>query len=102
MNIDTERIELKELLTEHIRKLDELAEARPPRLVTEKEAGAYLGVSPGTLRSWREAGKGPDFLYLEGKGTIIRYDIKDLDTYADTHPRRKESKHENDTAQQDM
>lgn len=73
-------------MTETISKLDEAE--RPPRLLDEREAGRYLGVSPRTLRTWREKNVGPDF-HIFSKVTI-RYDINDLDSFIAEHPRRKE------------
>lgn len=87
--------ELKVVLAEAIKKLDESQE-RPPRLMTEADAARYLSVSSGTMRHWREMGTGPDFLILRGgvegaKRCIIRYDVGDVDKWLLGHPRRKET-----------
>lgn len=86
--IEEIREELKALLTETLEKLD--AASMPPKLLDEREAGRYLGVSPGTMRHWRDAGKGPEFMRLCENDKIIRYYIGDLDSFITTHPRRRE------------
>lgn len=78
--------ELRSLLTETIAKLDEMKE-RPARLLDVEQAARYLAVSPGTMRKWREAGKGPEYLRMD---SMIRYSIDDLDAYVASHPRRRE------------
>ncbi len=83
--------ELKAALAETIEKLDDAAD-RPPRLLCEKSAAKYLGISPRTLRNWRDEGEGPEFLQLEGKEKLTRYDIYELDKWISEHPRRKERK----------
>lgn len=83
------REELRATLMDAIQKIDESMQ-RPPRLLSENEAGKYLGISGGTLRDWRDKGIGPEYVKLEGNDKLTRYDIKELDKYIDEHPRRKE------------
>lgn len=45
------------------------------KLLTDKEAAAFLGISPGALRSWRFNGVGPQYFKLGG---AVRYDPADL------------------------
>ena len=47
--LEQSREELRALLFETIRRLDEAAADRPPRLLTDGQAAKYLGVSRGTL-----------------------------------------------------
>lgn len=58
--------------------------ANPARLVTQKEAAAYLGVSVSYLR----ASSCPKVL-LPGTGPrgkpMVRYRVRDLDQWADAH-----------------
>jgi len=48
------------------------------RLDTEKEAAAYLNVSPRTLQAWRLRGGGPAYVKL---GAAVRYDRDALDRF---------------------
>lgn len=85
--------ELRATLLDTLKKLDEV-NLRPARMLDEREAAAYLGVSPGTIRVWRDRNYGPRCVEWEGKEPgnskkIIRYDIKDLDRWATECPRRK-------------
>ncbi len=57
------------------------------RLVTEKQAGKLLSVSPRTLRNWRTRGGGPRFVKISGR--CIRYRIADI--YEWTKGRTKRS-----------
>lgn len=51
----------------------------PKRTLNNREAAAYLGLSPGTLEVWRSLGKGPRF---RKHGRRVLYEIKDLDDYS--------------------
>ena len=92
--LEQTREELRSLLFETIKRLDESAAERPPRLLTDTQAAKYLGVSRGTLEIWRARNYGPRCLELDGRGDgerkMIRYDIYDLDKWASEHPRKKE------------
>ena len=48
------------------------------RLDTERDAAAYLNVSPRTLQAWRLRGGGPEFVKL---GASVRYDRDALDRF---------------------
>jgi excisionase family DNA binding protein len=43
-------------------------------LFTARELGAYLGVSPGTILDWWEAGKIPGFKF----GRAVRFDLDEV------------------------
>lgn len=49
--------------------------------ISEADAAKEIGVHVRTLRNWRRAGEGPDFLKI---GRIIRYRPVDLETWAET------------------
>jgi hypothetical protein len=50
-----------------------------PVPLTEAQAARRAGVSKGTLRRWRSAGKGPPWLKLgDTRGAAIRYDSEVL------------------------
>ena len=49
------------------------------KLLTARQAGELLGVSPETLERWRGAGAGPPFIKLSGK--YVRYQQQDLDAF---------------------
>jgi predicted DNA-binding transcriptional regulator AlpA len=51
----------------------------PMKLLTARQAGELLGVSPETLERWRGAGTGPAFVRLSGK--YIRYQPDDLEAF---------------------
>jgi predicted DNA-binding transcriptional regulator AlpA len=51
-------------------------------LLNDKEAAAWLGMSPSTLRSWRCRGIGPAYIkFGSGKKAAVRYDQQDLEQY---------------------
>ncbi|MFD0915012.1 helix-turn-helix transcriptional regulator [Pseudahrensia aquimaris] len=45
------------------------------RLVTRKEAAAFLGFTPKTLANWASSGEGPDFILIRNRA---RYKISNL------------------------
>lgn len=49
------------------------------RLLNEKQAASYLGLSVSTLQAWRWRGRGPAYLKLGGR--TIRYRMADLDSF---------------------
>lgn len=49
-----------------------------PRLLSTAQAADYLGVSPNTIRKYRDEGKIPAFLVGE---RLVKYDPKDLDCF---------------------
>ena len=50
-------------------------------LLTSAEAEKYIRVAPGTLRTWRYQGKGPDYLK---SGNFVKYLQSDLDFWLDS------------------
>lgn len=46
-----------------------------------REAAAYLKVSPGTLEVWRCKGRGPRYSKL---GKVVVYDVRDLDAFLES------------------
>jgi len=48
------------------------------QLDDERQAAAYLNLSPRTLQAWRRRGDGPRYLKL---GAAVRYDRADLDAW---------------------
>lgn len=51
----------------------------PVHLLTEREAAAWLRLSPSTLRTWRSLGRGPKFKKIGGS---VRYLETDLVRFA--------------------
>lgn len=51
--------------------------------LTQKQAAAYLGISPDTLRTWRRFGRGPKFVMIGKK--CVRYRLEDLEAYRSAH-----------------
>lgn len=49
-----------------------------PRLLSTTQAAAYLGVSPNTIRKYRDDGKIRAFLVGE---KLVKYDPQDLDRF---------------------
>ncbi len=60
----------------------------PPALVTEHEAARLLGLSVKTLRRWRWAGKGPNFVKI---GSAVRYEPAELQALIDAGRRTSTS-----------
>ncbi len=58
----------------------------PMKLLTARQAGELLGVSPETLERWRGAGTGPAFIKLSGR--YIRYRQDDLEAFIQNARRR--------------
>ncbi len=52
----------------------------PPALLNETEAARILAMRVTTLRRWRWAGKGPQFVKV---GAAVRYDPADLAAFID-------------------
>lgn len=49
------------------------------RLLTPREAGELMRVSPGSLANWRYEGRGPVFIRLgDGPKPPIRYRLSDV------------------------
>ncbi|EKM99420.1 MULTISPECIES: AlpA family transcriptional regulator [unclassified Acidocella] len=51
----------------------------PMKLLTARQAGELLGVSPETLERWRGAGTGPAYVKLSGR--YVRYKQDDLEAF---------------------
>ena len=58
-----------------------------PRLMKAHYAAAYLGVSETKFREWVKAGDAPS---PRQKGDNVLWDVRDLDAFADSLPRRGE------------
>ncbi len=56
----------------------ELAE-QLERLRSEREAAAFLNLTPSALRKWRQLKKGPAFVRLSGR--CVKYRISDLEKF---------------------
>jgi len=52
-------------------------------LMTEQEAGGYIGKPPRTLAQWRYLKKGPAYIKVGDKS--VRYRQADLDAFLDAH-----------------
>lgn len=50
-----------------------------PRYLDERELADMLGVSPRTLRRWREGGSGPPFVAAGGR---VRYRLASVERWA--------------------
>lgn len=51
-------------------------------VLSDIDAGPYIGVSPKTLRNWRSRGEGPR--YVRYSARCVRYRISGLDAYVDS------------------
>lgn len=82
------------LLDEVLKQLEEARKAvngYRPRLLNEAQAAEYIGRSAAALRTSRSEGvkvQGPDYIKL---GERVFYDIRDLDAWIDSRPRKKGS-----------
>jgi predicted DNA-binding transcriptional regulator AlpA len=59
----------------------------PRAMLTEPEAAEFLGCSTRTLQAWRQSGRGPAFIKLNG--TMVRYPKPGLDTFIAAGERRQ-------------
>lgn len=51
----------------------------PPKLMNQRQAALFLGVSPRTLENYRLTGEGPKWIRL-GK-RLVRYKLSDILNY---------------------
>ena len=58
------------------------------KLVNEKEAAKFLGLSVRTLQAWRLQGKGPKWKKL---GRAVRYALPDLEAFLEACTRTSTS-----------
>ena len=58
------------------------------RLVDERYAARYLGVTRRTMQWWRTVGRGPRFVKI---GRLVRYLIGDLDIFIEAGLRNSTS-----------
>lgn len=49
-----------------------------PSYMTTREVAAFLGLSAGTLCTWRYQGKGPNYYKV---GSTVRYEMDDLEAW---------------------
>lgn len=54
-----------------------------PRKMRERQAAAYIGLAPGTLRNMRHQHRGPRY---SKAGRTVLYDRIDLDAWLDSLP----------------
>lgn len=55
-------------------------------MINTAEAAAYLGLEAKTLVDWRARGRGPAYVRADGgRGAAVRYRVRDLDEWAETH-----------------
>ncbi|MBK1631206.1 hypothetical protein CKO31_10740 [Thiohalocapsa halophila] len=65
------------------------ADAAPLRpFLTERQAAAYLAISPRTLQSWRVRGGGPRYVKV---GANVRYRAEDLTAWVEDQNRANTS-----------
>lgn len=74
---------MTELTLEAVREVirEEMGKPASPWLGT-KEAAAYLGSTPGTLKNWRAAGTGPAYHIMQER--LVRYHADDLNHFVRT------------------
>lgn len=63
------------------RTMQEHTEAATHEVLNDRQAAAFLGVSPGTLANWRSQGTvGVPYVRL---GRAVRYRVRDLQAFLD-------------------
>jgi predicted site-specific integrase-resolvase len=67
-----------------------MSEQLKPILVTTKDAARLLGLSPQTLRNWRNAGKGPRFVHVSTGKSPALYPYDELVRWAESLGERHE------------
>ena len=60
------------------------------RLITETEAAEFLNFSISTLRNWRVAGQGPEFIKISQR--TVRYRRRELNAWSDKLKKSNTSK----------
>ena len=60
------------------------------RLITETEAAEFLNFSISTLRNWRVAGQGPEFIKISQR--TVRYRRRELNAWSEQLRRSNTSK----------
>ena len=76
---DYARVRATALDSKEARKEAESLGSKMPRWLRVKAAAAHLKLGVSTMNKWRLTGGGPPFSRL---GTIIVYDVADLDAWA--------------------
>ena len=56
-----------------------------PSYMTTREVAAFLGLSAGTLCTWRYQGKGPSYYKV---GNAVRYKIADVEAWKNENVKR--------------
>ena len=56
------------------------------KLLNEKEAAKYLGLTTRALQNWRYTGEGP--VYIRISSRCIRYREEDIESFVDTRMRK--------------
>ena len=54
-----------------------------PNLIDEPAAAERLNVTPGTLRTWRSQGRGPNWIRNPDTGRFLGYDPADVEQWVD-------------------
>lgn len=62
----------------------ESSKAVKPIMVKTSEAARLLGLSPQTLRNWRNAGKGPKYVHISSDRSPALYRYEDLVAWANS------------------
>lgn len=60
------------------------------KLHTNPSAAAYIGVTPGTLNTWRSTGRSPKFIKVGG---LVRYSEDDLNAWLAARTRTSTTHH---------
>lgn len=85
---DYARMRAAALESKKARKETESLETKLPRWLRVKAAAAHLKLGVSTMNKWRLTGGGPPFSRL---GTVIVYDVADLDVWANARKVRSTS-----------
>ena len=68
------------------------AQQRDARLLTAKEAAAFLGFTWETLKYWRSERRGPSYFRFGGRKARVRYRRSDLETFLESRRIRTSGK----------
>ena len=72
--------------------MDDQSRAHQGRLLTVKEAAAFLAVSPRSLWALTNTGEIPSVRFGTGTRQSVRYDIDDLDAWIASRKHRRSSR----------
>jgi len=68
---------MEDIVTGAVRRAFDTNKSSP--WLDSEAAAAYLSCTPGTMKTWRSRGEGPNYHIIQQK--LVRYHVDDLDAF---------------------